>query len=67
MQTPKNKMVDLNLEDYQGSLDELIDAFSEKAKQEGWSSKEIQSVVVEATKHNDYTHLMETIREYCKY
>ncbi|WP_438965103.1 hypothetical protein [Flavobacterium sp.] len=67
MKTPQNKMVDLNLEDYQGSWDELIDVFSQKAKQEGWSSKEIQSVVVEATKHNDYTHLMETIREYCKY
>lgn len=67
MKTPQNKMVDLNLEDYQGSWDELIDVFSQKAKQEGWSSKEIQSVVVEATKQNDYTHLMETIREYCKY
>lgn len=67
MKTPLNKMVALNIENYQGSWDELIDVFSEKAKQENWSKSEIKAVIKEATKHNDYNHLVETIREYCKY
>jgi sugar diacid utilization regulator len=67
MQTPKNKMVDLDIEGYQGSCDDLLELFSKKALQEGWSTKEIQSVINEATKHNDFVHLVETIREYCKY
>ena len=67
MKTPNYKMVDLDLEDYQGSWDELIELFSQKAKEENWTLLEIQSVIDLATKHNDYNHLVETIREYCKY
>jgi len=60
-------MVRLNIENYQGSWDELINLFKQKAKQENWSKSEIKAVIKEATKHNDYNHLVETIREYCKY
>lgn len=60
-------MVDLDLEDYQGSWDALIELFSQKAKEEHRTPIEIQSVIDLATKHNDYNHLVETIREYCKY
>lgn len=67
MKTPNYKMVNLDLEDYQGSWDELIELFSQKAKEENWTPLEIKSVIDLATKHNDYNHLVETIREYCKY
>lgn len=66
MQTSNYKMVDLDLEGYQGSWDELIELFSQRAQGEGWEVNEIQSVIDLATKHNDYNHLVETIREYCK-
>lgn len=62
-----NKMIDLDLRGYNGTSDTLLGLFKHIAKRESWSDDEIQYVITEATKHNDYDHLVETIRKYCKY
>lgn len=62
-----NKMVDLDLRGYKGTATSLLELFMHIAKRESWSDDEIQYVISEARKHNDYDHLVETIREYCKY
>ena len=62
-----NKMIDLDIRDFNGTIDALLKLFINKAKSESWSDEEINSVVAEATKNDDYDHLVETIREYCKH
>lgn len=62
-----DKMIDLDLRGYKGSADAILGLFKHVAKRENWSNQEIQSVITEATKHDDYDHLVETIREHCKY
>ncbi|WP_335973214.1 hypothetical protein [Gaetbulibacter jejuensis] len=62
-----NKMIDLDLRGFKGTAHALLNLFKDIAKKEQWSDQEIEAVIKEATKHNDYDHLVETIREYCKY
>ena len=62
-----NKMIDLDLRGFKGTTQTLLGLFKHIAKRESWSDEEIQAVVTEATKHNDYAHLVETLREHCKY
>ncbi len=62
-----NKMIDLDLRGFRGTADTILGLFSHIAKRENWSEAEIQAVISEATKHNDYDHLLATIREHCKY
>mgnify|MGYP000253284301 CR=1 FL=1 len=62
-----NKMIDLDLRGFKGTTQTLLGLFKHIAKRESWSDEEIQAVVTEATKHNDYDHLVETLREHCKY
>lgn len=68
MKTPQNKMVDLNLDEHQDiPWFDLVKLFTKQAQSEGWKKSEIKSVLKQATKHDDYVHLVETIREYCKH
>ncbi|WP_026776304.1 hypothetical protein [Polaribacter sp. Hel_I_88] len=62
-----NKMIDLDLRGFKGTTTTLLGLFKHIAKRESWSDDEIQYVITEAKKHNDQDHLVETIREYCKY
>jgi len=62
-----NKMIDLDLRGFKGSTGTLLGLFRHIAKRESWSDEEVESVIAEATKHDDYDHLVETIREYCKH
>ncbi len=62
-----NKMIDLDLRGFKATAHALLNLFKDIAKKEQWSDKEIEAVIKEATKHNDYDHLVETIREYCKH
>jgi hypothetical protein len=67
MKQTVRKMIDLDLRGFRGSSDTILGLFEHIAKRENWSEAEIQVVISEATKHNDYDHLLETIREHCKY
>lgn len=60
-------MIDLDIRGFKGTSKTLLGLFTHIAKRESWSDEEIESVVTEATKNDDYNHLVETIREYCKY
>lgn len=60
-------MIDLDIRGFKGTSQTLLSLFTYIAKRESWSDKEIDSVLAEATKNDDYNHLVETIREYCKH
>ncbi len=60
-------MIDLDLRGFKGTAKTLLTLFEHIAKRESWSEEDIQVVISEATKHDDYDHLVETIREYCKH
>lgn len=62
-----HKMIDLDIRGFKGSSETLLGLFKHIAKRENWSEDEITTVISEAKKHNDYDHLVETIREHCKY
>ena len=62
-----NKMIDLDLRGFKGTADTILELFKHVAKRENWSESEINAVITEATKHNDYDHLVQTIREHCKH
>lgn len=62
-----NKMIDLDIRGFKGTPNTLLNLFKYIAKRENWSEAEIQAVISEATKHNDYDHLLATIREHCKH
>ena len=62
-----NKMINLDLRAFKGTAQTVLELFKYLANREGWSEDEIQTVILEATKHNDHEHLVETIREHCKY
>ena len=67
MNTLNNKMINLDLRGFKGTPKTLLGLFEHVAKRESWTDEEIELVVTEATKHDDYNHLVETIREYCKH
>lgn len=67
MKPTHNKMIDLDLRGFKGNPQTLLSLFKHIAKRESWSDEEIDAVIEEATKLEDYQHLIETIREYCKY
>ena len=62
-----NKMIDLDLRGFKGIADTILELFKHVAKRENWSESEINAVITEATKHNDYDHLVQTISEHCKH
>ena len=62
-----NKMIDLDLRGFKGTADTILELFKHVAKRENWSESEINAVITEATKHNDYDHLVQTINEHCKH
>lgn len=66
MNVLNNKMINLDLRGFKGTAKTLLGLFEYVAKRENWSDEEIQAVITEATKHDDYDHLVETIREHCK-
>ncbi|QMU63558.1 MAG: hypothetical protein GKR88_04210 [Flavobacteriaceae bacterium] len=61
-----NKTVNLNLKGFKGKSSTLLQLFSDVAKKEGWSEREIYLVKAEALRLLDYDHLLETIKSYCK-
>lgn len=67
MNTTHNKMIDFDFRGFKGSTQAILELFQHLAKEEGWTSQEIQNVIAEATKHDDEDHLIETIIEHCKY
>ncbi|MCI2229938.1 hypothetical protein MC378_12240 [Polaribacter sp. MSW13] len=60
-------MIDFDFRGFKGTTQAVLELFELLAKQEGWSSEEIQTVISEATKHDDEDHLIATILEHCKY
>lgn len=62
-----NKMINLDLRGFKGTAKTFLGLFEHVAKKENWSDEAVQTVIAEATKHDDYDHLVETIREHCKY
>ena len=62
-----NKMIDLDLRGFKGTAETILELFKHVAKRENWSESEINAVITEATKHNDYDHLVQTINEHCKH
>lgn len=62
-----NKMIDLDLRGFRGTAQTILGLFEHIARRESWSEEEIEAVITEATKNNDYDHLVETIREHCRY
>jgi sugar diacid utilization regulator len=67
MKQRTHKMIDFDFRGFKGTTQTVLELFQHLAKQEGWTSEEIQTVISEATKHDDESHLIETIIEYCKY
>ena len=67
MNTTHNKMIDFDFRGFKGTTQATLELFQHLAKEEGWTSEEIQNVIDEATKHNDEDHLIATILEYSKY
>lgn len=67
MNTTHNKMIDFDFRGFKGTTQAILELFQHLAKEEGWTSQEIQNVITEATKHDDEDHLIATILEYCKY
>ena len=61
-----SKMISLDIRGFQGTTKTLLNLFKHIAKKEGWNAEEIQTVITEATKHDDHEHIVETIRKYCK-
>ena len=59
------KTVNLDLVGVNGNAFMIIGVFERQAKKEGWSKKEIDSVLKEA-KSKDYHHLLSTIMNYCE-
>mgnify|MGYP000454018693 FL=1 len=67
MNTTHNKMIDFDFRGFKGTTQAILELFQHLAKEEGWTSEEIQNVIAEATKNGDEDHLIETIIEHCKY
>lgn len=59
-----DKTVSLSLFDFNGNEYNLLRAFKNQAKREGWKKDEIELVVKEAMK-NDYDHLVSTLDDHC--
>lgn len=60
-----NKTVELQLVGLDGNAFNLLGAFSNAAKRQGWSKEEIDAVRKEATS-GDYNHLLCTLIDHCE-
>lgn len=60
-----DKTVNLNLVGVDGNAFMIMGVFKWQAKKEGWSNKEIDTVITEA-KSGDYNHLLATISNHCE-
>jgi len=58
------KKIDLELIGLNGNAWALMGAFSEQAKKEDWTEKEIKEVLKEA-RSGDYDHLLATLSSHC--
>jgi hypothetical protein len=58
------KKLNLSLVGLDGNAFSLMGAFRKQAKKEGWSEKEINKVLDEATS-GDYSNLVCTLNDYC--
>jgi hypothetical protein len=61
----KNKKVKLKLVGLDGNSFCLLGTFKQAAKQQGWTTEEIQKVVNEAMS-GDYNHLLYVISSHCQ-
>ncbi|MGB1283650.1 MAG: hypothetical protein ACPG44_04220 [Polaribacter sp.] len=59
------KTVNLDMVGVNGNAFMIMGVFQRQAKNEGWSSREIQEVLKEA-KSKDYNHLLATIENHCE-
>jgi hypothetical protein len=60
-----DKTVNLELVGVNGNAFAIMGAFRIKAKHEGWTQEEIDTVLTEA-KSGDYNHLLATIENHCE-
>ena len=60
-----DKTIDLQLVGLNGNAYALMGAFQKKARQEGWSKEEIDTVLEQA-KLGDYDQLVATLMIYCE-
>lgn len=60
-----DKTVNLDLVGVNGNAFAVMGVFQKKAKEEGWSTSEIEMVLAEA-KSKDYDHLLATIMNHCE-
>lgn len=66
MKTITKKTIPLNIKGFKGKPSTLLQLFSDVAKKQGWSEKEITLVKSEALRLLDYDHCLETIKSYCR-
>lgn len=59
------KKIQLELAGLEGNAFALMGAFSRKARKEGWSKDEIQSVITEC-QSGDYDNLLRTLIAHCE-
>jgi len=59
------KTVNLDLVGVNGNAFMIMGVFGRQAKKEGWTKKEVDSVLSEA-KSGDYDHLLATITNHCE-
>lgn len=59
------KKINLQLVGLDGNAFNLLGKFSQQAKRENWTKKEIDYVISEATS-GDYNHLLRTLFSYCE-
>jgi len=60
-----DKTVNLELVGVNGNAFAIMGVFQKKAREEGWSTSEIEMVLAEA-KSGDYDHLLATIMNHCE-
>lgn len=60
-----DKTVNLDLVGVNGNAFAVMGVFQKKAREEGWSTSEIEMVLAEA-KSKDYDHLLATIMNHCE-
>ncbi|KGL59147.1 hypothetical protein [Polaribacter sp. Hel1_85] len=66
MKTEINKTINLDIGEYRTNVDTFSALFRHVATREGWSSQEIDIVIEEALRLNDYDHFFETLASYCE-
>ena len=59
----KNKTVELDLVGLDGNAFALMGAFQHAARQQGWTHKEIYTVLAECQR-GDYDHMLQTLMKY---